>query len=73
MLVGDKAAKPLPQLQYECCCFFSPPQIISGMPECHKNVFEYLMAFLQELLKNSERNHLDANILGKASKMTVLS
>lgn len=46
--------------------FFSPLQIISDLPGCHKNVFEYLMAFLRELLKNSERNHLDVNILGKA-------
>lgn len=27
------------------------------------NVFNYLMAFLQELLKNSANNHLDENIL----------
>ncbi|XP_068015479.1 type II inositol 1,4,5-trisphosphate 5-phosphatase isoform X1 [Melanerpes formicivorus] len=38
-------------------------QIVSELPRCHKNVFEYLMAFLRELLKNSERNHLDVNIL----------
>ncbi|XP_015153263.2 type II inositol 1,4,5-trisphosphate 5-phosphatase isoform X2 [Gallus gallus] len=38
-------------------------QIISNLPECHKNVFEYLMAFLRELLKNSGKNNLDVNIL----------
>ncbi|XP_026719177.1 type II inositol 1,4,5-trisphosphate 5-phosphatase isoform X1 [Athene cunicularia] len=38
-------------------------QIISNLPACHKNVFEYLMAFLRELLKNSGKNHLDVNIL----------
>ncbi|XP_010159603.1 PREDICTED: type II inositol 1,4,5-trisphosphate 5-phosphatase-like, partial [Eurypyga helias] len=38
-------------------------QIISNLPRCHKNVFEYLMAFLRELLKNSGKNHLDVNIL----------
>ncbi|KAM6295955.1 type II inositol 1,4,5-trisphosphate 5-phosphatase [Aegotheles albertisi] len=38
-------------------------QIISSLPKCHRNVFEYLMAFLRELLKNSGRNHLDVNIL----------
>ncbi|XP_014463409.1 type II inositol 1,4,5-trisphosphate 5-phosphatase isoform X1 [Alligator mississippiensis] len=38
-------------------------QIISRLPECHKNVFKYLMAFLRELLKNSGKNHLDTNIL----------
>uniref|UniRef100_A0A8B9PU98 phosphoinositide 5-phosphatase n=1 Tax=Apteryx owenii TaxID=8824 RepID=A0A8B9PU98_APTOW len=38
-------------------------EIISKLPRCHKNVFEYLMAFLRELLKNSGKNHLDVNIL----------
>ncbi|XP_067389802.1 type II inositol 1,4,5-trisphosphate 5-phosphatase isoform X2 [Emydura macquarii macquarii] len=38
-------------------------QIVSMLPTCHKNVFNYLMAFLRELLKNSGKNHLDANIL----------
>lgn len=50
-----------------------PPQIISDLPVCHKNVFAYLMAFLRELLKNSGKNHLDVNILGKASKITLYS
>lgn len=53
--------------------FFSPPpQIISNLPACHKNVFDYLMAFLRELLKNSGKNHLDVNILGKPSKITTV-
>ncbi|EHB17140.1 Type II inositol-1,4,5-trisphosphate 5-phosphatase [Heterocephalus glaber] len=38
-------------------------QVISTLPTFHKNVFNYLMAFLQELLKNSVKNHLDENIL----------
>ncbi|XP_037683598.1 type II inositol 1,4,5-trisphosphate 5-phosphatase isoform X3 [Choloepus didactylus] len=38
-------------------------QVISTLPIFHKNVFNYLMAFLQELLKNSAKNHLDENIL----------
>ncbi|KAM8997295.1 type II inositol 1,4,5-trisphosphate 5-phosphatase isoform 2-T2 [Ara ararauna] len=38
-------------------------QIISNLPACHKNVFDYLVAFLRELLKNSGKNHLDVNIL----------
>ncbi|XP_021410419.1 type II inositol 1,4,5-trisphosphate 5-phosphatase isoform X2 [Lonchura striata] len=57
-----------------CCRFYSSClesasnyglscQIISALPACHKNVFEYLMAFLRELLKNSGKNHLDVNIL----------
>lgn len=69
MLVVDKASKLLSFLQY---VFFSSTQIISNLPECHKNVFEYLMAFLRELLKNSGKNNLDVNILGKASKITIL-
>ncbi|XP_060778151.1 type II inositol 1,4,5-trisphosphate 5-phosphatase isoform X3 [Neoarius graeffei] len=38
-------------------------QIISALPQCHKNVFNYLTAFLRELLKNSAQNRLDVNIL----------
>ncbi|KAB0360717.1 hypothetical protein FD754_004873 [Muntiacus muntjak] len=38
-------------------------QVITTLPACHRNVFTYLMAFLQELLKNSAKNHLDDNIL----------
>ncbi|XP_071623590.1 type II inositol 1,4,5-trisphosphate 5-phosphatase [Heliangelus exortis] len=39
-------------------------QIISKLPKCHKNVFEYLMAFLRELLRRAGKNHLDAHTLG---------
>ena len=35
------------------------------LPQCHQNVFNYLAAFLRELLKNSASNRLDVNILGK--------
>ncbi|KAK1895470.1 Type II inositol 145-trisphosphate 5-phosphatase, partial [Dissostichus eleginoides] len=38
-------------------------KIISMLPQCHKNVFNYLAAFLRELLKNSASNRLDVNIL----------
>ncbi|KAL4657552.1 type II inositol 1,4,5-trisphosphate 5-phosphatase isoform X1 [Arapaima gigas] len=38
-------------------------KVISMLPQCHKNVFNYLTAFLRELLKNSVHNHLDVNIL----------
>ncbi|KAI1894880.1 hypothetical protein AGOR_G00120320 [Albula goreensis] len=38
-------------------------KVISQLPQCHKNVFYYLTAFLRELLRNSVQNHLDANIL----------
>ncbi|KAM7138739.1 type II inositol 1,4,5-trisphosphate 5-phosphatase isoform 3-T5 [Macrochelys suwanniensis] len=43
--------------------YTSSSQVVSMLPICHKNVFNYLMAFLRELLKNSEKNHLDVNIL----------
>ncbi|XP_054148565.1 type II inositol 1,4,5-trisphosphate 5-phosphatase isoform X1 [Melozone crissalis] len=57
-----------------CCRFYSSClesasnysqscQIIADLPVFHRNVFEYLMAFLRELLKNSGKNHLDVNIL----------
>uniref|UniRef100_A0A8C2XCU9 phosphoinositide 5-phosphatase n=1 Tax=Cyclopterus lumpus TaxID=8103 RepID=A0A8C2XCU9_CYCLU len=38
-------------------------KIISMLPQCHRNVFNYLAAFLRELLKNSANNRLDVNIL----------
>ncbi|XP_053753271.1 type II inositol 1,4,5-trisphosphate 5-phosphatase isoform X1 [Panthera pardus] len=38
-------------------------QVISTLPTFHQNVFNYLMAFLRELLKKSAKNHLDENIL----------
>uniref|UniRef100_A0A3Q0SLY3 phosphoinositide 5-phosphatase n=1 Tax=Amphilophus citrinellus TaxID=61819 RepID=A0A3Q0SLY3_AMPCI len=42
----------------ECCS-----SVISTLPQCHKNVFNYLAAFLRELLKNSPSNRLDVTIL----------
>uniref|UniRef100_A0A665TIY2 phosphoinositide 5-phosphatase n=1 Tax=Echeneis naucrates TaxID=173247 RepID=A0A665TIY2_ECHNA len=38
-------------------------QVISMLPQAHQNVFNYLAAFLRELLKNSASNRLDVNIL----------
>uniref|UniRef100_A0A665TJP7 phosphoinositide 5-phosphatase n=1 Tax=Echeneis naucrates TaxID=173247 RepID=A0A665TJP7_ECHNA len=37
--------------------------VISMLPQAHQNVFNYLAAFLRELLKNSASNRLDVNIL----------
>ena len=42
------------------------------LPQCHQNVFNYLAAFLRELLKNSVVNRLDVNILGKQRKLVAL-
>uniref|UniRef100_A0A9J7YV50 phosphoinositide 5-phosphatase n=2 Tax=Cyprinus carpio TaxID=7962 RepID=A0A9J7YV50_CYPCA len=50
----------------DCCSDSSRcRQIISVLPQCHKNVFNYLIAFLQELLKHSAHNRLDVSILGR--------
>ncbi|XP_067862532.1 type II inositol 1,4,5-trisphosphate 5-phosphatase isoform X2 [Heptranchias perlo] len=38
-------------------------QAVSMLPQCHKNVFNYLMAFLRELLKNAAYNNLDVPTL----------
>ncbi|KAM9320536.1 type II inositol 1,4,5-trisphosphate 5-phosphatase-like [Gastrophryne carolinensis] len=38
-------------------------EAISLLPVHHKNVFNYLITFLRELLSNSVQNHLDVNIL----------
>lgn len=38
-------------------------QVISQLPRCHRNVFRYLMAFLRELLKFSEYNNVNANMI----------
>uniref|UniRef100_A0A8C7DN55 phosphoinositide 5-phosphatase n=1 Tax=Oncorhynchus kisutch TaxID=8019 RepID=A0A8C7DN55_ONCKI len=52
----------------ECCSntshdVFLHPQVVSLLPQCHKNVFNYIAAFLRELLKHSTHNSLDVNIL----------
>ncbi|MBN3294257.1 I5P2 phosphatase, partial [Polypterus senegalus] len=38
-------------------------QVISTLPQCHKNAFNYLMAFLRELLKYFMFNNLDVSTL----------
>lgn len=42
-------------------------QVISQLPRCHRNVFRYLMAFLRELLKFSEYNSVNSNMIGKTT------
>uniref|UniRef100_A0A672N4S3 Rho-GAP domain-containing protein n=1 Tax=Sinocyclocheilus grahami TaxID=75366 RepID=A0A672N4S3_SINGR len=54
-----------PQCLDSCSDSSQCRQIISVLPQCHKNVFNYLTAFLQELLKHSAHNRLDVNILGR--------
>lgn len=38
-------------------------EIVARIPDYHRNVFTYLMAFLKELLNHSEDNNLDAKTL----------
>ncbi|RXM94856.1 Type II inositol 1,4,5-trisphosphate 5-phosphatase [Acipenser ruthenus] len=40
-------------------------KVVSMLPQCHENTFNYIMAFLRELLKNCVFNHLDVDILSK--------
>ncbi|XP_040280376.1 type II inositol 1,4,5-trisphosphate 5-phosphatase [Bufo bufo] len=48
----------------ECAGHYnSSKEVISLLPLHHKNVFNYLISFLRELLSNSLKNHLDVNIL----------
>lgn len=48
----------------DCCSDSSQcVKVISMLPQCHQNVFNYIAAFLRELLKNSSQNRLDVNIL----------
>uniref|UniRef100_UPI00398F3040 type II inositol 1,4,5-trisphosphate 5-phosphatase n=1 Tax=Pristiophorus japonicus TaxID=55135 RepID=UPI00398F3040 len=47
-------------------------QVVSMLPQCHKNVFKYLMAFLRELLKNAASNHLDVSTLASIFAVLLL-
>ncbi|XP_069469081.1 inositol polyphosphate 5-phosphatase OCRL isoform X2 [Ambystoma mexicanum] len=38
-------------------------QVISQLPRSHRNVFRYLMAFLRELLKYTDDNNVNANMI----------
>ncbi|XP_014327713.1 type II inositol 1,4,5-trisphosphate 5-phosphatase isoform X1 [Xiphophorus maculatus] len=57
---------PFPFYQQCLECSSSAGQcekVISMLPQFHKNVFNYLAAFLRELLKNSANNRLEVAIL----------
>uniref|UniRef100_H3CIE3 Rho-GAP domain-containing protein n=1 Tax=Tetraodon nigroviridis TaxID=99883 RepID=H3CIE3_TETNG len=56
----------------DCCSNASQcEKVISTLPQYHQNVFNYLTAFLRELLKHTANNRLDVTILCK-SKGTSL-
>uniref|UniRef100_A0A3B3X8J0 phosphoinositide 5-phosphatase n=1 Tax=Poecilia mexicana TaxID=48701 RepID=A0A3B3X8J0_9TELE len=67
LLFLDALPEPvIPFSFYQQCleCSSSAGQcIISMLPQFHKNVFNYLAAFLRELLKNSANNRLEVDIL----------
>ncbi|XP_048578067.1 inositol polyphosphate 5-phosphatase OCRL isoform X3 [Nematostella vectensis] len=52
------------QKALECCNnYILCKQLICQLPECHRNAFTYLTAFLRELLLSSTENKLDAKTL----------
>ncbi|KAG2463704.1 OCRL phosphatase, partial [Polypterus senegalus] len=48
-------------------------EVISQLSRVHRNVFRYLMAFLRELLKYSQYNNLNANMIGNMSLFRISS
>ncbi|XP_077455296.1 type II inositol 1,4,5-trisphosphate 5-phosphatase isoform X1 [Stigmatopora argus] len=47
-------------------------KVISTLPQCHRNVFNYLAAFLRELLKNSASNRLDVAVVATIFASLIL-
>ncbi|XP_072404659.1 type II inositol 1,4,5-trisphosphate 5-phosphatase isoform X3 [Chiloscyllium punctatum] len=45
------------------CNYILSKQVVAMLPQVHKNVFNYLMAFLHDLLKNALHNNLDVPTL----------
>ncbi|XP_048414214.1 type II inositol 1,4,5-trisphosphate 5-phosphatase isoform X2 [Stegostoma tigrinum] len=45
------------------CSYAQSEQVVTTIPQIHKNVFNYLIAFLQDLLKNAVYNNLDVATL----------
>ncbi|XP_036592419.1 inositol polyphosphate 5-phosphatase OCRL-like [Trichosurus vulpecula] len=63
--------------QYQRCIDYShdfqlSQQVISHLPQCHRNVFWYLIAFLRELLRHSETNNINANMLANLFSSLLL-
>uniref|UniRef100_A0A8C4FAX3 phosphoinositide 5-phosphatase n=1 Tax=Dicentrarchus labrax TaxID=13489 RepID=A0A8C4FAX3_DICLA len=68
LLFLDALPEPVVPFSFYQQCLEICSNVISMLPQCHQNVFNYLAAFLRELLKNSSSNRLDVNILGKNRK-----
>uniref|UniRef100_A0A7N4V033 Rho-GAP domain-containing protein n=1 Tax=Sarcophilus harrisii TaxID=9305 RepID=A0A7N4V033_SARHA len=73
-------ALPEPVISYELyqrCLDYSHDhrlcqQVISHLPQYHRNVFWYLIAFLRELLRHSETNNITANMLANLFSSLLL-
>uniref|UniRef100_A0AAQ6AGC6 phosphoinositide 5-phosphatase n=1 Tax=Amphiprion ocellaris TaxID=80972 RepID=A0AAQ6AGC6_AMPOC len=63
LLFLDALPEPVVPYSFYQQCLEYCSNVISMLPQCHKNVFNYLAAFLRELLKNSASNRLDVSIL----------
>uniref|UniRef100_A0A8C4F714 phosphoinositide 5-phosphatase n=1 Tax=Dicentrarchus labrax TaxID=13489 RepID=A0A8C4F714_DICLA len=63
LLFLDALPEPVVPFSFYQQCLEICSNVISMLPQCHQNVFNYLAAFLRELLKNSSSNRLDVNIL----------
>uniref|UniRef100_A0A672G075 phosphoinositide 5-phosphatase n=1 Tax=Salarias fasciatus TaxID=181472 RepID=A0A672G075_SALFA len=63
LLFLDALPEPVVPFSFYPQCLECCSSVISLLPQCHKNVFNYLAAFLCELLKNSASNRLDVTIL----------
>uniref|UniRef100_A0A3B3YLX9 phosphoinositide 5-phosphatase n=1 Tax=Poecilia mexicana TaxID=48701 RepID=A0A3B3YLX9_9TELE len=63
LLFLDALPEPVIPFSFYQQCLECSSSIISMLPQFHKNVFNYLAAFLRELLKNSANNRLEVDIL----------
>lgn len=69
LLFLECLAQPIIPSEYYAQCLASSnnlllsKQIVSSLPDCHKNIFLYLCCFLRELLIHSDHNGLDIKFL----------
>lgn len=71
ILFLEALAEPvIPYCLYETCLecannFLLCKQVVSTVPDCHRNVFKYLCAFLRQLLEESKYNNLEIRYLAQ--------
>ena len=69
MIFLESLREPIiPFSMYPRCLEVSPhylqcKQVVSQLPTHHKHVFNYLTAFLREVVKHSHKNGIDPKIL----------